>query len=147
MDISLKRTGRLLSSEKPAALRHFITYESGLSRVSASKTSWPQEMPRMFWNFSGRNFHAFCQSWTCMLNLHRFDHPNWGARKQKLVLKRGKVKTPWKQQIWAFFVATFSTIKISQLSTNGHGQPLRASAQNPTRGASLISQLLGFGPR
>ena len=33
-----------------------------------------------------------------------------------------------------------------QLSTNRHGQPLRASAQNPTRGASLISQLLGFGP-
>lgn len=31
-------------------------------------------------------------------------------------------------------------------SSNGHGQPLRASAQNPTRGASLISQLLGFGP-
>ena len=33
-----------------------------------------------------------------------------------------------------------------QISTNGHGQPLRASAQNPTRGASLISQLLGFCP-
>ena len=42
-----------------------------------------------------------------------YNHSNWGARKQKLVLKRGKVKTPWKQQIYALFVATFSTIKIS----------------------------------
>ena len=116
MDISLKRTGRLLSSEKPAALRHFITSESGLSQVSASKTSWPQEMPRMLWNFSGRNFHTFCQSWTRMLNLHRYNHPNQGAR-----IQWGEVETCWKPQIWAgfiFCVNVWKTIKIGFQATD-----------------------------
>ena len=116
MDISLKRTGRLLSSEKPAALRHFITSESGLSQVSASKTSWPQEMPRMLWNFSGRNFRTFCQSWTRMLNLHRYNHPNQGAR-----IQWGEVETCWKPQIWAgfiFCVNVWKTIKVGFQATD-----------------------------
>ena len=55
-------------------------------------------------------------AWTCMLNLHRYNHPNQGARKQW-----GEVETRWKPRIWASFifcVNVWKTIKIRFQATD-----------------------------
>jgi hypothetical protein len=63
----------------------------------------------------------------------------------KISSRTGKGQDPLKTTDLGVFCCNIFNHQ-DQLSTSGHGQLLQASAQNPTQGASLISQLLGFGP-